>query len=110
MPEKPENKQKATKKETKNELKKLDKDPYDVLRFVLITEKSVRQIELQNKLVFIVERKSKKNEIKLAVQNAFNSPVSRVNTMIDQTGRKKAFVKFAQPGAAGEIAVRLGII
>jgi len=30
--------------------------------------------------------------------------------MIDQKGRKRAFVRFGQAGAAGDIAVRLGII
>jgi large subunit ribosomal protein L23 len=85
-------------------------DPYDVLKFVLMTEKSVRQIELQNKLVFIVDRNSDKSRIKAAAQVAFNSPISEVRTLIDQVGRKKAFIKFAQEGAAGEIAIRLGII
>ncbi len=85
-------------------------DPYDVLKFVLMTEKAVRQIELQNKLVFIVDRKSDKGEIKAAANAAFNSPISEVRTLIDQAGRKKAFIRFSQAGAAGDIAIRLGII
>jgi len=88
----------------------LNKDPYDILKFVLMTEKAVRMIEAQNKLVFIVDRRSGKNEVKAAVQLAFNSNIADVETMIDQNGRKKAFVKFAKPGEAGEIAIRLGII
>ncbi|MEM7819848.1 MAG: 50S ribosomal protein L23 [Candidatus Aenigmatarchaeota archaeon] len=85
-------------------------EPFSVLKFVLMTEKAVRTIELQNKLVFIVDRKATKKEIKNAVESAFQTSVDYVNTMIDQKGRKKAFVKFKQPGIAGEIAIKLGII
>lgn len=85
-------------------------DPFDVLRFVLMTEKSIQLIESQNKLVFIVDRRKDKTEIKRAIESAFQSKVQKVNTMIDQLGRKKAFVKFRESGQAGEIAIRLGII
>lgn len=86
------------------------KDPFDVLQFVLMTEKAVRIVEAQNKLVFIVGKKAKKPEIRNAVESLFESKVSKVTTMIDQKGRKKAFIKFSEAGAAGNIAVRLGII
>ena len=67
-------------------------------------------IELQNKLVFIVNRKSTKDQIKSAAESVFQTKIDDVNTMIDQKGRKKAFIKFHEPGQAGEIAIRLGII
>ena len=85
-------------------------DAFDVIKFVLMTEKSVRMVETQNKLVFIVTRSAARDEIKKAVQNAFNSPVMNVKTVIDQSGRKKAYVRFANEGAAGDIAIKLGII
>ncbi len=85
-------------------------DAFDVIKFVLMTEKSIRIIEGQNKLVFIVNRPSEKKQIKQAVEQAFGSPVSGVTTLIDQAGRKKAFVKFKNAGAAGDIAIKLGII
>ncbi|MBI3190562.1 50S ribosomal protein L23 [archaeon] len=98
------------KKEAVVEEKKFEGDPYDVLKFVLMTEKAVRMVELQNKLVFVVDRKADKPTIRLAAEAAFNSKITGVETMIDQSGRKKAFVKFEKPGEAGEIAIRLGII
>ena len=85
-------------------------DAFSVIKFVLMTEKSVRMVETQNKLIFIVNRSAARDEIKKAVQHAFNSPVSGVKTVIDQSGRKKAFVKFSNAGAAGDIAIKLGII
>jgi len=85
-------------------------DAFNVIKFVLMTEKSVRMVESQNKLVFIVNRSAARNEIKRAVQNAFGTAVTDVKTVIDQSGRKKAYVKFSNPGAAGDIAIKLGII
>ncbi len=83
---------------------------FSTIKFVLMTEKSVRAVEGQNKLVFITRRDARRDEIKKAVEAAFGSPVSKVRTMIDQDGRKKAFVKFRNEGAAGDIAIKLGII
>ena len=85
-------------------------DPFGTLRFVLMTEKAVQMIEAQNKLVFIVRRNSTKDGIKNAAESAFKSPIKDVQTLIDQKSRKKAFIKFAKEGDAGEIAIRLGII
>ncbi len=90
--------------------KPMTKDAFDIIKFVLMTEKSVRAVEAQNKLVFIVRRESKRNEIKQAVEKMFEAPVAGVKTVIDQRGRKKAFVKFKNAGAAGDIAIKLGII
>lgn len=89
--------------------KKVD-DPFSVIKFVLMTEKAVQVIEKQNKLVFIVDRGADKGSIKSAVESAFSAPIAGVETMIDQQGRKKAFVKFRNAGAAGDIAIKLGII
>lgn len=85
-------------------------DPFDVIKFVLMTEKSIRMVELQNKLVFIVNRPAKRPQIKQAIENAFGSPISGITVLVDQAGRKKAFVKFKNAGAAGDIAIKLGII
>ncbi|MBI2076578.1 MAG: 50S ribosomal protein L23 [Candidatus Aenigmarchaeota archaeon] len=85
-------------------------DHFNVIKFVLMTEKSIQNIEKENKLVFIVNRKATKKQISDAVRSAFNTATASVRTSIDQKGRKKAFVRFAKAGEAGDIAVRLGII
>lgn len=85
-------------------------DAFSVVKFVLMTEKSVRAVEAQNKLVFIVKRDAKRPQIKSAVEKMFASPVDGIKTVIDQSGRKKAFVHFKNAGAAGDIAIKLGII
>jgi large subunit ribosomal protein L23 len=101
---------KKTDKAVVIEKKAMVKDPFDIIKFVLMTEKSIQLVETQNKLVFIVDRRADKEGIKKAAESAFGSPVQKVQTMVDQKGRKKAFIKFKQAGMAGEIAIRLGII
>ena len=91
-------------------IKSFNMDPYTILRHVVMTEKAVRMVEAQNKLVFVVDKKFDKQQIKQAATAAFNAEILKVNTVLDQRGRKKAYIRFAKPGQAGDIAIRLGII
>lgn len=103
----------AKKEPAKEETKPLaqgDIDAFSTVRFVVMTEKAIQMIENQNKLVFVVDRNATKGDIKKAVEDAFSTNVSNVQTLIDQLGRKKAFVRFTKEGEAGEIAIKLGII
>ena len=59
------------------------KDPYTILMHPLSTEKAIRKMEAENVLIFIVDKKVKKSEIKWAVEKAFNAKVIGVNTLID---------------------------
>ncbi|TRZ54271.1 50S ribosomal protein L23 [archaeon] len=83
---------------------------WNIISHSLLTEKSISFVESQNKLVFIVRRNSNKNGIKWAVEKAFEVKVDEVKTLIDQKGRKKAFVKLDKNFNAGEIATRLGML
>lgn len=103
-------KQEAPKKEIKKPKQETFKLVSSKLKFVYMTEKAIRDIELQNKLVFIVDRSATKAEIKKEVEEGYKEKVSKIRTMIDQKGRKKAMVKFQKDNVAGDIAVKLGII
>lgn len=85
-------------------------DPFDILKYPHMTEKSIKVVEKENKLVFIVDRRYGKQDIKKAVEEAFNVKVDRINVSITREGRKKAFVKLKPEYQAGDIAVRLGMI
>lgn len=63
------------------------KDPRDVLRKPLITEKSTALIE-ENKYTFQVDPRANKTEIKQAVESIFKVKVEKVNTM-NVRGRMK---------------------
>jgi len=75
-----------------------------------MTEKSVRLMESENKLIFIVERKAKKEEIKKAIEEAFKVHVTKVNTLITSKGLKKAYIKLARDTPALDVATQLGLI
>ena len=112
--EKPQEKKaaaKAEKQEKKSAKEKaMPAEVWSIISHSLLTEKSISFVESQNKLVFIVRRNSNKNNIRWAVEKAFEVKVDEVKTLIDQKGRKKAFVKLDKNFNAGEIATRLGML
>lgn len=74
-----------------------------------ITEKTMKSLEKENKLVFIVNRKANKKQIKEAVEKLYEVKVSKVNTVITPKGEKRAFVRLSPEYRAEEIATKLGI-
>ncbi len=98
------------KKENKPKRRLTTKNEWEVLSHPLMTEKSIGLIERENKLVFIVNLKSTKPDIKGAVEKAFAVKVDSVTTAITRKGQKKAFVKISKDYSASEIATRLGML
>jgi len=66
-------------------------------------------IEKENKLVFIVNKKANKNQIKQAIEKIHNVKVIKVNTIITPKGEKKALIKLHPNYSAQDIAIDLGI-
>lgn len=85
-------------------------DPYKILIRPLHTEKAIMKIERENTLVFIVDRRATKHQIKEAIERLFNVKVVKVNTLITSRGEKKAYIKLAPEYKADEIATRLGLL
>lgn len=85
-------------------------DPYKILIRPLHTEKAIMKIERENTLVFIVDRRATKHQIKEAIEKLFNVKVVKVNTLITSRGEKKAYIKLAPEYKADEIATRLGLL
>ena len=65
-------------------------DPYKIIKNPLATEKAVRLMETENKLIFVVNRKSTKKQIKQAIEEMFKVKVMKVNTLINR-GKLKSF-------------------
>lgn len=80
-----------------------------VLLYPITTEKAIGLIELQNKIVFVVDKRATKKQVKDEVEKRFGVKVARVTTMISLTGKKKAFVKIKPPFKADDIAAKLKI-
>ena len=81
----------------------------EILLYPLSTEKSVKLMESDNKITFIVDFKSTKKEIKEAMEKNFKVKVEKVNTLI-QKGKKKAYIKLPIDTPAIDIATKLGIM
>lgn len=84
--------------------------PQEIILYPLTTERSVKMIQEENKLLFIVQRKADKKEIARAVKELYEVEVEEVRTSIDRRGRKRALVKLKEGYRASDIAVRLGIL
>ena len=86
------------------------KDPYNIIINPISTEKAVRLMESENKLTFITNVRSTKNDIKISVEKLFNVKVYDVNTIVMPNGKKKAYVKLTNEFKAIDVATQLGLI
>ena len=64
-----------------------NKDPRDVILAPVVSEKSYGLID-DGKYTFVVDPRSNKTEIKLAIEKIFNVKVASVNTL-NRTGKKQ---------------------
>ncbi|VDN03665.1 unnamed protein product [Thelazia callipaeda] len=70
-------------------------DAYAIIKHPLTTESAMKKIEDTNTLVFIVDMKANKPQIRLAVKKLYNIDVQRVNTLVTPNHEKKAYVRLA---------------
>jgi len=84
-------------------------DPYKIVKYPLSTEKSIRLMESQNQLIFVVDIDADKKMIKKAIEEMFKAKVDNVRTYV-QGGKKRAYVKFSDESPAIDIATQLGLM
>jgi len=85
-------------------------DPYEVILYPLMTESASIMVEKENKLVFVVNLKASKGDVKQAVEQLYEVKVDKVNLLITPQGEKKAFVKLHPEYKAADVAIKLGIL
>ncbi|MHA1967260.1 MAG: 50S ribosomal protein L23 [Candidatus Hodarchaeales archaeon] len=83
-----------------------------MVKYPLITEAAFNKMDsiYENALVFIVDRRATKHEIKQAFETLYEVKVIKVNTLITPQGQKKAFIKLSQDHSALDLATEVGII
>jgi len=81
-----------------------------VLKFPLTTESANQKIEENNTLVFIVDVRATKKQIKAAVNRMYDIQCEKVNTLIRPDGQKKAYVRLTVDYDALDVANKIGII
>jgi large subunit ribosomal protein L23 len=85
-------------------------DPELVVIYPMMSEDTVKLIEAENKITFIVNQKASKHDVKRAVEELYEVKVSRVSTLTTPEGRKKAYVKLSPESKASDLAVKLGLL
>merc|ERR1719263_539926 len=85
-------------------------DKFRIIKYPLTTESAMKKIEELNTLVFIVDVKASKSQIKDAVSQMYDVTAAKVNTLIRPDGKKKAYVHLTQNYDALDIANRIGVI
>ena len=83
---------------------------HQTILYPLITEDAVALIETENKLVFVVNKKATKYDIKYAVESLYQVEVDKVNVLTTPQGLKKAFVRLNPKYQAANLAIKLGIL
>ena len=85
-------------------------DPAEVIFYPLMTESASLMVEKDNKLIFVVNLKAGKSDVKKAVEELYEVEVEKVNLLITPQGEKKAFVKLTPEYRASDVAIKLGIL
>ncbi|PNS15528.1 60S ribosomal protein L25 [Sphaceloma murrayae] len=86
-------------------------DQQKILIHPLNTESAMKKIEENNTLVFIVNTKANKRQIKEALKKQYDVDVVKINTLIRPDGTKKAFARLTPDVDALDIAAtKLAIV
>jgi large subunit ribosomal protein L23 len=80
------------------------------VKYPVSTEKSLKAAEYENKLIFVVDLRATKTNIKKELEAYFNVKIKAINTVITTKGLKKAYVTFADSVKATDLATNLGMI
>ena len=81
-----------------------------VVLYPLMSEKSIQGVERDNRVVFVVDKRASKPEIKNEIEKLYNVKVIKINTIIDRKGRKKAYITLSKETPATELATKLNMI
>ncbi|CAG8977982.1 hypothetical protein HYALB_00001864 [Hymenoscyphus albidus] len=86
-------------------------DEHKVIVHPLNTESAMKKIEENNTLVFIVDIKANKRQIKEALKKLYDIDTVKINTLIRPDGSKKAFARLTADVDALDIAAtKLAIV
>lgn len=85
-------------------------EPNEVIFYPLMTEAASLMVETDNKLIFVVNVKAGKSDVKKAVEELYEVKVDRITVLITPQGEKKAFVKLKPEFKASDVAIKLGIL
>ena len=79
-----------------------------IILHAYVTEKSMDEMERQNKLEIVVDRRATRAQVKRAIEELYRCKVDKVNTKIVRVG-KVATVRLTKEYSAEDIGSRAGV-
>lgn len=73
------------------------------------TEKAIRLIETENTLIFEIDKRLSKTEIKKQIEESFKVKIEDIRTLI-RLNKKYAYIKLNKKNPAIDVATKLGMI
>ncbi len=73
------------------------------------TEKAVRLIDVENTLIFEVERRARKEGIRKEIETLFNVKIEKIRSLI-RNNKKFVYVRLKPSHQAIDVATKLGMI
>ncbi|EGV63097.1 60S ribosomal protein L25 [Yamadazyma tenuis] len=85
-------------------------DAYKIIVSPIASETAMKKVEDGNTLVFQVDLKANKHQIKQAVKELYEVDVDHINTLVRPNGTKKAYIRLTADHDALDIANKIGYI
>ncbi|KAI3669734.1 hypothetical protein L6452_41106 [Arctium lappa] len=85
-------------------------DYQQVLKYPLVTEAAMHKIINENTLVFMVDVRANKKDIRNAFENMLKIKTKKINTLINYDGTKKAYIQLSSDNQAVTVAKKMKIL
>ncbi|XP_071732272.1 large ribosomal subunit protein uL23c-like [Rutidosis leptorrhynchoides] len=85
-------------------------DYQQVLKYPIVTEAAIKLITQENTLVFMVDVRADKKDIRNAFENMLKIKTKKINTLINYDGTKKAYIQLSPDNQAATVAKKLKIL
>ncbi len=82
----------------------------NALMYPVATEKALNIVDRNNVIIYVVDMRSNKKQIKDEFEKTFGVKVANVNTAITIKNTKKAYIRLAKDVKASDIARKLKLV
>ncbi len=80
------------------------------LLYPIATEKAVGMIDRDNTIVYVVDFRSTKADVKKEFEGIFKVKISKINMMRTAKNQKKAYIRLNKAYKASDIALKLKLV
>ncbi len=82
----------------------------NVLMYPIATEKVLGSVDRDNMIVYVVDMRANKTQIKAEFEKTFGVKVEKINTSISIKNIKKAYIRIGKESKASDIARKLKLV